>query len=77
MTNRRSDRAERFAFNAGCEARLAGRPLSSYNGGHLKTHWYEGWRFVDEYYGMEATRLNRLAGYERWPIRPLPEVQGG
>lgn len=56
-----------IAFNAGCDARLAGVP--PYENPYPKCHrgyktWLAGWYDVDVYWGMHA----------RWPVRRLPDV---
>jgi ribosome modulation factor len=55
------------AFNRGCDARLAGRPISSdpYESPELSEYWRLGWMNVAMACGREA----------RWPITPLPPVE--
>lgn len=58
------------AFNAGCDARLAGlpdtaNPHSSVVAGYTHFKWRQGWLDVDKHWGL-LTRGR--------PVRPLPEV---
>ncbi len=59
------------AWNAGCDARLAGRPVSAnpYSrvlGTHvLSQAWREGWRHVEQFWGVDA----------RKPVEPLREAR--
>jgi ribosome modulation factor len=59
------------AFNLGCQARLAGLPLSANPYGdladiHPRRAWAEGWRHVDHYWG------GGVRG--RWRYAALPAV---
>lgn len=59
------------AFNAGCDARLAGKPLSANpyrrcDENDKNINWRMGWNHVDSWWGEDAT----------WPYRCLPEVCG-
>ena len=54
-------------FNAGCDARLAGRPMSEnpYVGDSASmSAWRQGWRNVAMSWGSGVVR--------RWPFRQLP-----
>lgn len=67
------------AYNEGCEARLRGEPYRSCPHTRitrLGVLWREGWRDVELEYGKDARELNRQAGWEKWPIAPLPAVGG-
>ena len=49
------------AFNAGSDARIAGRPRSSNpclgrNSNGCKTYWYLGWDDVDRHWGLGSRR---------------------
>lgn len=69
--HQRIDVESRRAFNAGCQARLRGEPLTSnphpHCGGNddLSTQWMRGWKEVDQFYGIEARR----------PFAALPKVR--
>lgn len=56
------------AFNAGCDARLAGKPQSSCpakgDSWELR-QWVTGYDHVDRFWGIDA----------KWPVRRLPEVE--
>lgn len=66
--------ASAYAFNLGCDARLAGRPLRANpfcptNSAHLWQCWARGWRHVQK----DWASLVR----DRWRVRPLPPVVFG
>jgi hypothetical protein len=56
-------------FNAGCDARLAGRPSSAnpHAGGIARDYfvWKLGWTDIDRFWGKWA----------RWPVMRLPDVK--
>lgn len=64
--------AGRLAFNLGCDARLAGKPMSAcpYTASTCEyLQWRRGWADVDKSYGVWARKRG-------WQVRPLPPVQG-
>ena len=71
MSVARGDGEVCVAFNRGCDARLAGEPLTSnpYRSGQKieRQAWINGWYDVHWLYGEKAR--------DRWPIKPLPEVE--
>lgn len=44
------------AFNQGCDARLAGEPITwcQYDYGELRKYWKNGWRDVDKNWGKSS-----------------------
>ena len=71
MASQMDDRA----FNAGCDARLIGRPLHScvYPDRSLRIYWMMGWRDVDRFWGVWAARFKRA--YPQLP--PVRENDDG
>jgi hypothetical protein len=60
--------SESVAFNAGCDARLAGLPLTAnpYHGDKGGGAWSNGWLHVQKRWGEAVTRRT---------VPPLPPVQ--
>lgn len=56
-----------LAFNQGCDARLAGRPLGDcpYGEGQDAVTWRAGWHDVEWFFGKLA----------HWPVRKVPAVR--
>jgi len=64
------------AFNIGCDARLAGKPLMScpdFESKSLEQNWRRGWRQVQREWGSIPIR-RKLEGRPYWHFKPLPEI---
>ena len=55
------------AFNRGCDARLAGQPVTAcpYDIPQYRHLWKQGWWHVQRHWGRDA----------KWPVRRLPRIQ--
>lgn len=63
------DKYDGWAFNRGCDARIAGKPMAANpfgEGDQFTFGWNHGWLDVDRNWGSDS----------RHPVRPLPEITG-